>query len=112
MGLFPSLTRTNLRPPLPSPFPALLPLNMPLVVDLLNPRAEDEARKHKLKRLVQGPNSFFMDVKCPGCVNISAVYSHAQTVVLCGNCSQILCSPTGGKARLSEGCSFCQKKMF
>ena len=31
-----------------------------LVVDLLNPRAEDEARKHKLKRLVQGPNSFFM----------------------------------------------------
>ena len=48
---------------------------------------------------------FFQDVKCPGCVNISTVYSHAQTVVLCGNCSQILCSPTGGKARLSEGAS-------
>ena len=26
-----------------------------------------EAKLHKLKRLVQKPNSFFMDVKCPGC---------------------------------------------
>lgn len=33
-------------------------------VDLLNPPAALEARKHKLKRLVQSPNSFFMDVKC------------------------------------------------
>ena len=33
-------------------------------VDLMNPPAEFEARKHKLKRLVQSPNSFFMDVKC------------------------------------------------
>ncbi len=31
--------------------------------DLLNPKAADEQRKHKLKRLVQAPNSFFMDVK-------------------------------------------------
>jgi len=37
-----------------------------LVEDLLNPSPVTEARKHKLKRLVQGPNSFFMDVKCPG----------------------------------------------
>jgi hypothetical protein len=37
------------------------------LVDLLHPEAEDEARKHKLKRLVQAPNSFFMDVRCPGC---------------------------------------------
>jgi small subunit ribosomal protein S27e len=35
--------------------------------DLLNPPAEVEARQHKLHRLVQSPNSFFMDVKCPGC---------------------------------------------
>ena len=33
-------------------------------IDLLNPPAELEASKHKLKRLVQAPNSFFMDVKC------------------------------------------------
>ncbi|RYR43018.1 hypothetical protein Ahy_A08g039444 isoform B [Arachis hypogaea] len=28
-------------------------------IDLLNPPAELEKRKHKLKRLVQSPNSFF-----------------------------------------------------
>ena len=32
-------------------------------IDLLHPPAELEKRKHKLKRLVQSPNSFFMDVK-------------------------------------------------
>lgn len=48
--------------------------------DLLHPAAADEKRKHKLKRLVQSPNSYFMDVKCPGCVNITTVFSHAQTV--------------------------------
>ncbi len=37
-----------------------------LAKDLLHPSLEEEARKHKLKRLVQSPNSFFMDVKCPG----------------------------------------------
>jgi hypothetical protein len=29
-------------------------------IDLLHPPAELEKRKHKLKRLVQSPNSFFM----------------------------------------------------
>jgi hypothetical protein len=37
------------------------------LADLLHPDAADEKRKHKLKRLVQSPNSFFMDVRCPGC---------------------------------------------
>lgn len=37
-----------------------------LAVDLLNPSVESEKRSHKLKRLVQSPNSYFMDVKCPG----------------------------------------------
>ena len=36
--------------------------------DLLHPSAAAEKRKHKLKRLVQAPNSFFMDVRCPGCL--------------------------------------------
>jgi small subunit ribosomal protein S27e len=72
-----------------------------MVRDLLHPSATEEKRKHKLKRLVQSPNSFFMDVKCPGCFNI--------TTVLCGSCSMMLCQPTGGKARLTEGCSFRKK---
>ena len=78
-------------------------------VDLLHPPRELEQKRHKLKRLVQSPNSFFMDVKCPGCFNITTVFSHAQTVVLCGSCSTVLCQPTGGKARLTEGCSFRKK---
>jgi small subunit ribosomal protein S27e len=77
--------------------------------DLLHPNPANEKRKHKLKRLVQAPNSFFMDVKCPGCFNITTVFSHAQSVVLCGNCNTVLCQPTGGKARLTEGCSFRRK---
>ncbi|CAI9152459.1 unnamed protein product [Rangifer tarandus platyrhynchus] len=51
-----------------------------------------------------------MDVKCPGCYKITTVFSHAQTVVLCVGCSSVLCQPTGGKATLTEGCSFRQKQ--
>jgi hypothetical protein len=40
----------------------------------------------------------------------TTVFSHAQTVVLCGSCSVMLCQPTGGKARLTEGCSFRKKQ--
>lgn len=50
-------------------------------IDLLNPDAKEEKCKHKLKRMIQSPNSFFMDVKCPGCLQITTVFSHAQTVV-------------------------------
>ncbi|OAX83732.1 40S ribosomal protein S27 [Emergomyces africanus] len=80
-----------------------------LAVDLLNPTPQAEARKHKLKMLVPAPRSFFMDVKCPGCFAITTVFSHAQTVVICAGCSTVLCQPTGGKARLTEGCSFRRK---
>ncbi|CAH3028184.1 unnamed protein product [Porites evermanni] len=83
---------------------------MPLFKDLLHPSVEEEKRKHKLKRLVQSPNSYFMDVKCPGCYKITTVFSHAQTVVLCVSCSMVLCQPTGGRARLTEGCSFRRKQ--
>ncbi|MEE6491710.1 hypothetical protein FKM82_016335 [Ascaphus truei] len=86
------------------------PENMPLAKDLLHPSPEEEKRKHKKKRLVQSPNSYFMDVKCPGCYKITTVFSHAQTVVLCVGCSTVLCQPTGGKARLTEGCSFRRKQ--
>lgn len=42
-------------------------------------------------------------------VRSTTVFSHAQTVVVCGDCTMILCQPTGGKARLTEGCSFRKK---
>ncbi|XP_041933354.1 40S ribosomal protein S27.1 isoform X1 [Alosa sapidissima] len=84
---------------------------MPLAKDLLHPTPEEERRRHKKKRLVQSPNSYFMDVKCPGCYKITTVFSHAQTVVLCVGCSTVLCQPTGGKARLTEALCCLQVSM-
>ncbi|RKP18367.1 40S ribosomal protein S27, partial [Rozella allomycis CSF55] len=80
-----------------------------LAVDLLNPTVASEERKHKLKRLVQSPNSYFMDVKCEGCFKFTTIFSHAQTVVVCSGCTNVLCQPTGGKVRLTEGCQFRKK---
>ncbi|XP_014209183.1 40S ribosomal protein S27 [Copidosoma floridanum] len=82
---------------------------MPLAKDFLHPSPAEEKKKHKLKRLVQKPNSYFMDVKCPGCYVIKTIFSHAQKPVQCDSCGTYLCTPTGGKARLTEGCSFRRK---
>ncbi|KAF7243127.1 hypothetical protein EG68_10256 [Paragonimus skrjabini miyazakii] len=92
---------------------------MPLAVDLLHPSLREEKRKCKLKRLVPSPNSFFMDVKCPGrlvfgfysagCLKIQIVFSHAQTPVVCPGCDRVLCQPTGGRTRLANGCSYRKK---
>jgi small subunit ribosomal protein S27e len=34
--------------------------------------------------LIQNPNSFFMDVKCPGCFHITTIFSHAQVFFFVG----------------------------
>ncbi|XP_051020642.1 40S ribosomal protein S27-like [Acomys russatus] len=81
---------------------------MHLAKDLLH-LSPEEKRKHKRKRLVQSSNCYFMDVTCPGCYK-SPVFSHAQTAVLCAGWATVLCQPTGGKARLTEGCSFRKKQ--
>lgn len=78
-------------------------------VDYFQPLQADEKQKHKLKRLIQSPNSFFMDAKCAGCFQITTVFSHAQTVIKCVGCNQIIATPTGGKCRLTEGSSFRKK---
>ena len=52
-------------------------------VDLLNPDMFEEQRQYKTKRLVQSPNSYFMDVKCVGCINVTTIFSHAQSVIKC-----------------------------
>lgn len=48
-------------------------------------------------------SDFHVFVLSAGCYKITTVFSHAQTVVLCVGCSTVLCQPTGGKARLTEG---------
>ncbi|PNW87445.1 hypothetical protein CHLRE_02g145250v5 [Chlamydomonas reinhardtii] len=78
-------------------------------IDLLNPPRELEKRMHKRKRLVQCPNSFFMDVKCQGCFTIQTVFSHSQSVIACGSCGAVLAQPSGGKCRLVPGTSFRRK---
>ncbi|XP_035504164.1 40S ribosomal protein S27-like isoform X2 [Scophthalmus maximus] len=80
---------------------------MPL--DLMHPSFTEERRRHKKKRLVQSPNSYFMDVKCMGCYRITTIFSHAQIVVPCAGCLLILSQPGGGKCRLTAGCSFRRK---
>ncbi|KAI8115734.1 hypothetical protein FF38_02486 [Lucilia cuprina] len=82
---------------------------MVLAVDILHPTAHTESQKHKLKQLVPSPRSYFMDVRCPGCLQMTTVFSHAQTVVTCGSCATVLCQPTGGKAKLTEGSAFRRK---
>uniref|UniRef100_A0A4W5S0P6 40S ribosomal protein S27 n=1 Tax=Hucho hucho TaxID=62062 RepID=A0A4W5S0P6_9TELE len=76
---------------------------MQLAKDLMHLTLDAERQRHKKKRLVQSPNSYFMDIKCPGCYRITTVFSHAQKVVPCGGCSFVLCQPRGGKCRLTEG---------
>ena len=80
-----------------------------LADDLLNPSVEDQNRSHKLKRVLQRPNSCFMDAKCPACMHSTSVFSHAHTTIICGRCPHILAMPTGGIARPTEGASFRQK---
>ncbi|KAF8958821.1 40S ribosomal protein S27-like [Entomortierella lignicola] len=82
---------------------------MVLAEDILNPSPAHESQTHKLKRVVQSPDSFYMDVKCPGCQKITPLFSHADTVVSCSKCNMVLSQPTGGLAKLTEGVSFRKK---
>ncbi|XP_013006405.1 small ribosomal subunit protein eS27-like, partial [Cavia porcellus] len=77
--------------------------------DYLRPSPEVEKRKHKTL-LVQSPDPYFIDVKCPKCCKMTTVSNHAQTVILCVGCSSVLCQPTGRKARFIEGSSFRRKQ--
>ena len=58
---------------------------LPCDIDLLNPPKELEKRKHKLKRLVASPNSYFMDVKCQGCFNMYVLFLGGCSVRSVGN---------------------------
>ena len=78
-------------------------------MDLMNADPIAEENMHKLKKLVQAPNSFFLDVKCSKCGNISTIFSHSQTSFACPFCGNILCVTTGGKAKLSVGSSWRRK---
>ncbi|VCW50173.1 unnamed protein product, partial [Gulo gulo] len=44
---------------------------MAFLKDLLHQNPEEENKKPKMKHLVQSPNYYFMDVKCPACYKIT-----------------------------------------
>ena len=78
-------------------------------MDLLNADPSQEEHLHKLKKLVQAPNSYFMDVKCKVCGEISTLFSHSQTAVHCPNCGALLCTTSGGKVKLVVGSAYRRK---
>ena len=82
---------------------------MPLAKDLLHPQHHEEKRKHKLKRLVQHPNSYFMDVKCPGCyrsgrdnVEQSHLETSIETVITLGTVLNVAVSPLDGVSGVNK----------
>lgn len=70
------------------------------------PSPETIERTCKKKRLIPTPNSFFIDIKCSVCEKKTIVFSHTQRAIFCKNCSTVLAKPSGGKARLTEGCRY------
>mmetsp|Transcript_52509 Transcript_52509/g.97227 ORF Transcript_52509/g.97227 Transcript_52509/m.97227 type:complete len:90 (+) Transcript_52509:1-270(+) len=82
--------------------------NLNMETDLLNVDPVEEESKHKLKKFVQAPDSFFMDVKCPSCGGIKVVFSHAKSVVY-GPCGAVLATPTAGKVKLVEKSAYRRK---
>merc|ERR1711976_655185 len=78
--------------------------------DLLHVPDHIEQKRHKLKRSVQAPNSYFMNVKSGDNNNLAVVFSHSQTPVYCPSTNQVLAKVTGGKVTLAERSSFSVKK--
>jgi len=78
-------------------------------MDLLNADPVQEEHLHKLKRLVQNPNSYFLDIRCKQCLNVTTVFSHSQTAVACDHCGFVLCTTTGGRAKLTVGSAWRRK---
>ncbi|XP_036159278.1 40S ribosomal protein S27-like [Myotis myotis] len=75
-----------------------------------SPPPSPEEKRRQEKHLVQSPSPYFMDATCPAGYAIATLFSQAQTVVLCVGGSTVLFQPTGGTARLTEGCSFRRKQ--
>ena len=53
--------------------------------DLLRPDPNVENTLHKLKKLVQKPNSYFIDIKCSSgsCKEMVHTFVNAQSVIKC-----------------------------
>jgi len=45
----------------------------------------------------------FIDIKCRSCKEMVHTFSHAQSVIKCKKCNEILATPTGGKLEMKDG---------
>ncbi len=54
------------------------------------------------KPLIAQPKSRFMKVKCKICGHEQIMFNHAKTRVECHVCAELLATPSGGKAVISE----------
>ena len=77
-------------------------------MDLLNADPTQEEHLHKLKKLVQTPDSFFMDVMSKHSDELYTVFSHSQTPVY-DNTGNLIAMPTGGRVKLTVGTSWRRK---
>ncbi len=73
--------------------------------DLLNVPHDVEARRHKLKRTVAAPNSYFLRIKTPN-GNVLTTFSNSQTPIMDPETNMVVAKPTGGKIKIAEGCEF------
>ena len=74
--------------------------------DLMRIPQEVEMKKHKLRRMVPAPNSYFLKIKCKCEQDIKITFSHAQNTLECDHCGITMSKPSGGKIKISEGCQF------
>ena len=68
--------------------------------DLLNLPFQEEFRRHKLRRTIPAPNSYFFHIECNKCQKIKTCFSHGHSQVKCIDCNQTLAVPSGGKLKI------------
>merc|ERR1712146_212142 len=78
--------------------------------DLLHIPDSVEQSRHKKKRMVQAPNSYFMNVKTSDGNGVSPVFSHSTTPYYDVVTNQVQGKVSGGKIRLQERCLYNVKK--
>nr|7QCA_SBB Chain SBB, eS27 SBB [Spraguea lophii 42_110]7QJH_RBB Chain RBB, eS27 [Spraguea lophii 42_110]7QJH_SBB Chain SBB, eS27 [Spraguea lophii 42_110]8BR3_SBB Chain SBB, eS27 [Spraguea lophii 42_110]8P5D_SBB Chain SBB, eS27 [Spraguea lophii 42_110]8P60_RBB Chain RBB, 40S ribosomal protein S27 [Spraguea lophii 42_110]8P60_SBB Chain SBB, 40S ribosomal protein S27 [Spraguea lophii 42_110] len=74
--------------------------------NLLYPTVEEIKKNNKRKQLFQEVKGYFMEVKCAGCATLNVCYSHSQKTISCKGCSMVILRSTGGKAKISNECSY------
>merc|ERR1712113_81677 len=79
---------------------------MTVIGDLLTPSPARQEKLHKMKKLIPGPKSRFVMIKCNQCTAISNVFTHAKTTVFCSDCKSVLATPRGGKCAMQQGAQF------